>query len=136
MIKIIIGQKGTGKTKALIDMANTALRDTKGEIVFIDGDNRRMMELNHAIRFVNAKEFEVNDLKVFYGFLSGIIAENYDIDHIYVDGLLDIVQERLESVEQFMFDIKKLSDKFDIRFIITMNGDPDSVPAFLKEYIA
>jgi len=136
MIKVMIGQKGTGKTRRLIEMANGALAESKGEIVFIDGDNRRMIELNHKIRFINAKEFKVNDLKVFYGFLSGIIAENYDIDQIYIDGLLDIIYENLEGMEQFIFDIKKLSDKFDIKFFITMNGNPDSVPAFLKEYIA
>lgn len=136
MIQVIIGQKGTGKTKALIDMANRALREAKGEIVFVDGDNRRMMELNHAIRFINAKEFEATDLKVFYGFLSGIISGNYDIECIYIDGLMDIVKEKLEKMERFMFDVKRLSDKFNIRFIITMNGDPASVPAFLKEFIA
>lgn len=136
MIKVIIGQKGTGKTRTLINMANSALAESKGEIVFIDGDNRRMIELNHKIRFINAKEFNVNDLKMFYGFLSGMIAENYDIDQIYIDGLFDIVRENVEGIERFMFDIKKLSDKFDIRFFITMNGNPNSVPAFLKEYIA
>jgi len=136
LIKVIIGQKGTGKTRTLINMANSALAESKGEIVFIDGDNRRMIELNHKIRFINAKEFNVNDLKMFYGFLSGMIAENYDIDQIYIDGLFDIVRENVEGIERFMFDIKKLSDKFDIRFFITMNGNPNSVPAFLKEYIA
>jgi energy-coupling factor transporter ATP-binding protein EcfA2 len=136
LIKVIIGQKGTGKTRTLINMANSALAESKGEIVFIDGDNRRMIELNHKIRFINAKEFNVNDLKMFYGFLSGMIADNYDIDQIYIDGLFDIVRENVEGIERFMFDIKKLSDKFDIRFFITMNGNPNSVPAFLKEYIA
>ena len=136
MIKLIIGPKGTGKTRTMVELANKSLEDSKGEIVFINGDNRHMVELNHEIRFVNAKEFGIRELNVFYGFLAGIIARNYDTDQIYIDGLLDIITGDLKEIERFIFDVKKLSDKFDIRFIITMNGNPDSVPAFLKEYIA
>ena len=136
MIKLIIGPKGTGKTRTMVELANKSLEDSKGEIVFINGDNRHMVELNHEIRFVNAKEFGIRELNVFYGFLAGIIARNYDTDQIYIDGLLDIITGDLKEIERFIFDVKKLSDKFDIRFIITMNGNPESVPAFLKEYIA
>jgi len=136
MIKVIIGQKGTGKTKTMIDMANKALHESKGEIVFISGDNHHMIELKHQIRIINAKEFGVKELNVFYGFLSGIIARNYDTDHIYIDGLLDIISGDLDDIERFIFDVKKLSSKFDIQFIITMNGNPDSIPAFLEEFVA
>jgi len=136
MIKFIIGPKGTGKTRTLVEMANKSLKECKGEIVFINGENRHMIELNHRIRFINAREFGIRELNVFYGFLAGIIARNYDTDQIYIDGLLDIIGKDKKEIERFIFDVKKLSDKFDIRFIITMNGNPDSVPAFLKEYIA
>ena len=136
MIKLIIGPKGTGKTRTMVELANEALKDSKGEIVFINGDNRHMIELNHEIRFVNTREFGIRKLNVFYGFLAGIIARNYDTDQIYIDGLLDIITGDLKETERFLFDVKKLSDKFNIRFIITLNGNPDSVPAFLKEYIA
>ncbi len=136
MIKFIIGPKGTGKTRTMVELANRALEDTKGEIVFINGDDRHMIELNFRIRYVNAKEFGIKKLNVFYGFLAGIIARNYDTDQIYIDGLLDILSGDLEEIERFIFDIKKLSDKFNIHFIITFNGNPDSAPAFLKEYIA
>ncbi|HBG75881.1 MAG TPA: hypothetical protein DDW86_02870 [Clostridiales bacterium] len=117
-------------------MANKSLKECKGEIVFINGENRHMIELNHRIRFINAREFGIRELNVFYGFLAGIIARNYDTDQIYIDGLLDIIGKDKKEIERFIFDVKKLSDRFDIRFTITMNGNPDSVPAFLKEYIA
>ena len=136
MIKFIIGPKGTGKTKTLVEMANKSLKECKGEIVFINGENRHMIELNHRVRFINAKEFGIRELNVFYGFLAGIIARNYDTDQIYIDGLLGIIGKDKKEIERFIFDVKKLSDRFDIRFTITMNGNPDSVPAFLKEYIA
>ncbi len=136
MIKVIVGQKGTGKTRTLIEMANQAVKDAKGHLVFIDGGRRRTLGLNHAIRFASTKEFGVKGLVAFCGFLSGIIAENYDIGKIYIDGLQDIIGDDPADIEKFLKDINELSDKFDIRFIITMNGDPDSVPAFLKKYIA
>jgi len=136
LIKVIIGEKGTGKTRRMVEMANAALEESKGEIVFVNGDNRHMIDLKHQIRFINAREFDVLELDVFYGFLSGLIARNYDTDQIYIDGLLDIVKGDLKAIEQFMFDVKSLSEKYDIRFFITMNGDPDNVPSFLKEYIA
>lgn len=136
MIKTIIGQKGTGKTRRLVDMANAALKESKGEIVFVNGDNRRMIDLKHQIRFINVKEYGIADLNVFYGFLAGMISRDYDTEYIYIDGLLDIIKGDLNEIEQFMFLVKRLSDKFKINFIITMNGNPDSVPAFLEEYIA
>jgi len=136
MIKFIIGPKGTGKTRTMVELANKALEDCKGEIVFVNGDNRHMIELNHQIRYVNTREFGIKKLNVFYGFLSGMIARNYDTDQIYIDGLLDISSGDLEEIKRFLFDVKKLSDKFNIRFVITMNGNPESVPAFLQEYIA
>ncbi|HZK35104.1 MAG TPA: hypothetical protein VFD33_07330 [Bacillota bacterium] len=136
MIKIIIGQKGTGKTRRAVKMANAALKESRGEIVFVNGDNRRMIDLKHQVRFINVKEFGVVELDVFYGFLAGMISRDYDTEYIYIDGLLDIIKGDLNEIEQFMFKVKRLSDKFKISFIITMNGNPDSVPAFLEDYIA
>lgn len=136
MIKVIVGKKGTGKTKRVIEMANKSIESTVGNIVFIGGNSRRMMELSHKVRFINAQEFELSDFKVFYGFLSGVIAGDYDIAQIYIDGVLDIINDKLGSIENFLFYIKKLSDRFKIKFIITLSGDPETMPIFLKEYIA
>ncbi|NLI60017.1 MAG: hypothetical protein GX375_01135 [Clostridiales bacterium] len=136
MIQAVVGGKGTGKTKTLVNMANKALDETKGEIVFISGEKRRMFELNHRIRLVKLREFDIKDLKMFYGFLNGLVAQNYDIERIYIDGLLEFIKEDITSFADFLSDVDSISKKFNIRFIITMNGDPDSVPTFLKEYIA
>lgn len=136
LIKLVIGQKGTGKTRRMIEMANAALKESKGEIVFVNRENRRMIDLKHQIRFINVKEFQIKDLKVFYGFLAGMISRDYDTEYIYIDGLLDIIDDDLSDIEQFMFQVKRLSDKFKINFTITMNGNPDNVPAFLEQYIA
>ncbi|HZJ57573.1 MAG TPA: hypothetical protein VFD89_04960 [Clostridia bacterium] len=136
MIQAMVGGKGTGKTKTLVNMANKDLERTKGEIVFISGERRRMVELNHRIRLIKLRDFDIRDFNVFYGFLSGIVAQNYDIERIYIDGLLEYLKEDLVNIGDWFSDINYISEKFNIRFIISMNGDPDSVPTFLKKYIA
>ena len=136
MIQAVVGGKGTGKTKTLVNMANKALEEAKGEIVFISAERRRMIELNHRIRLIRLREFDIKDLEVFYGFLNGIIAQNYDIERIYIDGLLEFLDEDITSIGGFLSDINRISKQFNIKFVISMNGDPSSVPTFLKEYIA
>lgn len=136
MIKFIIGPKGSGKTRTVLNLANGALEDSKGEIVFINGSDRRMLELDYQIRCVNTREFGIKKLDEFYGFISGMIARNYDTDQIYIDGLFDVGKGDPDEVKSFLLNIKKLSNKFNIQFYITMNGNPDSVPAYLQEYIA
>lgn len=136
MIQAVVGGKGTGKTKTLVNMANKALDETKGEIVFISGERRRMIELNHRIRLIQLRDFDIRDFNVFYGFLSGIIAQNYDIERIFIDGLLEYLNEDLADIGDWIADIGKIAEEFNISFTISMNGDPDSVPTFLKEYIA
>ncbi len=136
MIQAVVGGKGTGKTKTLVNMANKALEEAKGEIVFISAERRRMLELNHRIRLIRLREFDVKDLEVFYGFLNGIIAQNYDIERIYIDGLFEFLNEDITDIGDFLADINRISKQFNIKFVISMNGDPNSVPTFLKEYIA
>ena len=136
MIQAVVGGKGTGKSKTLVNMANKALDETKGEIVFISGERRRMIELNHRIRLIQLRDFDIKDMDVFYGFLSGIIAQNYDIERIFIDGLLEYLDEDLADIGDWIADIGKIAEEFNISFTISMNGDPDSVPTFLKEYIA
>jgi len=136
MIQVIVGKKGTGKTKTLIGMANSMIDSSKGEIVFITNERKSMLELDHQIRLIKTYEFGIIGLKQFYGFLCGIIAANYDIDQIYIDGLLEILNDEIGNIKPFIYSIKKLSDEYNIKFILSMCGDPESVPAFLKEYIA
>lgn len=136
MIQALVGGKGTGKTKTLVGMANKALEETKGEIVFISGERRRMVELSHKVRLINLRDFDLGDFNMFYGFLNGIIAQNYDIERIYIDGLLEYLEKDLADISELFSDINEISEEFNIKFIISMNGDPDSVPTFLKEYIA
>jgi len=136
MIKLFIGKKGTGKTRKMIDMANKNAGEAKGNVVFVGEGRRYIKELIHDVRFIDVKEFDLSELNVFFGFISGMVATNYDIEQIFIDGLMEVFGNSISSVETFMRDVKKLSVKFNVSFVISMDGDPDSTPVFLQEYIA
>ena len=101
MISVIYGKKGTGKTKKILDMANEAVKVSTGELVFIDDDNSYMYDLRHEIRFVNATEYDVADPETFMGFVCGILAGNYDMKQLFIDGFLRIVKTDMAELEAF-----------------------------------
>ncbi|MGE4283334.1 MAG: hypothetical protein AB7G87_06380 [Clostridia bacterium] len=135
MIKVIMDKKGTGKTKRLIDMANTSAREDKGDVVFIDNNNHHIYELSHQIRFVDTSEFEINDFYVFHGFVCGIISANFDVSEIYIDGIFEIIDDKMEFFEVFLSNIQKAAEKFNISFIMTITGDSKVAPEFIRQYM-
>jgi len=136
MIKILMGEKGTGKTKKLIDMANRSVSQSSGDVVFIDKGTRYMYDLSHEIRFIDVSQFEIEDLYVFYGFICGIIAGNFDISQIYIDRIFNIVDDSMDSLKKFLIDIEKISQDFNIEFVMTISGDAALAPEYVKQYIA
>jgi thymidine kinase len=135
MIELIYSEKGSGKTKRLIEMANTDMKTTKGDIVFIDDDKRYMYDVAHQIRFADVTEYGISGGEEFYGFLCGMISQNFDIASIYVDAFLKIVQRDVADLESLMQKIIKLTDKNNIKAVIIVSGDPKQAPDFLKPYI-
>ncbi|MCG8502344.1 MAG: hypothetical protein MJB12_18325 [Firmicutes bacterium] len=135
MIKVIMGQRGTGKSKKIIELANQAVKEDLGDIVYINSNNRHMYELDHNIRFVNVSEFAIADYCMFYGFICGIISEDFDISQIYIDGITRISDNDSDSFEKFLKDIVKISNKFNVTFTFTVSGEPEQAPPYLKEYL-
>lgn len=135
MIRIIFGEKGTGKTKRIIDLANAAIREAKGSVVFIDDDSRYMFDLARDIRFVDASRFDIDGPKMFYGFLCGIAAQDFDLEHLFIDGFLKIVHHDLETLEGLFDRLKKFAEDCSVTLTISITGKADSLPAFLKEYV-
>ena len=135
MIQVIFGRKGSGKTKRILDMANTSMKTAKGEIVFIDDDNRYMFDLRHEIRFVNAKEYKIANPDMLLGFLSGIVAANYDMNEMYVDGFLRLVEADLDELEPFFSRLDALSAEHNLTIIISTSGSSDEPPAYLTKYL-
>lgn len=134
MISIVCGKKGSGKTRKLLEMANNSVETAKGEIVFIDLKIKYTQELDRNIRLINVKEFSINNSENFLGFLNGLIAGNYDIDEVYVDNALKIMDINLQDLEPFFDNLKEIGEKFQVNFIFAANCEEDIVPHFMNAY--
>lgn len=134
MIKVIYGEKGTGKTRTLVDKANEMIKDNYGNIVFIEDSKQSMYDLARDIRFINIREFPIYKEESLIGFICGIIAQNYDTKSIFIDGLTYILKKDLKNLETFFSELEKIASKYEVEFNISINGSRDEIPEFLKEY--
>jgi len=136
MIHVFCGRKGSGKTKALIQLANEKVDGTKGNIVYIDNDTKATLELNRKMRLVSTDEFNLKSNNDFYGFLCGMLSRDYDIDTIFVDGVFNIVEDKLEHTAQLFSKIESLAKKYNVEFYVNVGCECINPPEFLKNYIA
>lgn len=135
MIHVFCNKRGSGKTKALINLANEKVLTNKGHIVYIDDDRRPLLELDRRIRFIATNEFYLKNQESFYGFLCGILSEDYDIDTIFIDGLFNIVEGNLHDAAHLFYLLDKLMESNDVDIYININGDKE-MPDFIKKYVA
>ena len=135
MIQIIYGKKGSGKTKRIIDMANRSVTEHDGSIVFIDDDNRYMFDLKHEIRFVNATEYHISSPDMFLGFIGGVLASNYDLSLLFVDGFLRILNTPLDELEDFFKNLEEYAIARSITLVLSISASGDEIPAFLQKFI-
>ena len=135
MIKLIVGKKGSGKTKAMLESVNNAVDIEHGNVVFIARENRHMFDINHGARLVDVAEGGMADFNEFRGFIKGIMSQNYDITHIYIDSILKIVADGAGLVE-FISTLDGICKSGDIKFTITISADKSELPEAIYEYIA
>ncbi len=135
MISLVIGRKGTGKTKRIINRANSAVETAKGNIVFIDDDRRYMLDLKHEIRFIDASEYNIDSPKMFYGFLCGIVAMDFDLETVFIDGLLRIVHYDVDKLDEFFEHMKEITEKFNINIVASVSADAAELPEFITPYL-
>ncbi|MDP4094142.1 MAG: hypothetical protein Q8920_12355 [Bacillota bacterium] len=134
MVKVIYGKKGSGKTKSMIDNANNLASSSNGNVVFIDDSNQLMYSLKHEVRFINITDFPVLEPEAFLGFICGVVSSNYDVDGIFIDGLTYIVKKEASTLKNFFDEIASMSEKYHVKFFVSINGDNEVMPEFLKEY--
>ena len=135
MIKIIAGNKGSGKTKRLIDMTNETAKTSAGNVVFLDKDNSYMYEIDRAVRFVNVNDYHVKSSQAFLGFLGGMLASNYDISVIFIDAFLKLIRMDVSEAGEFFTRLEEYGQKHDVTFVLSVSADPDTLPDFAKAYV-
>ncbi len=117
MIQVFCDQRGSGKTKAMINMANEEVKFKKGNIVYIDEDNSAMFQLDSQIRLIDSSEFKINNCESFYGFLCGILSKDYDIESVYIDGLFDIITKSVYDAAQLFCALEDIGNSIMLIFI-------------------
>lgn len=137
MIKIHIGLKGSGKTKKLIDDVNNAISLEKGNVVCITEGNRLMHDIDRAARMVNTEQFDIKNFDMFAGLLSGIIAQNFDVTHIFIDSVFKSVPSAdMSSIDELIVALEALEKKFDVSFTLMVSADEKDATDLVKKYIA
>ncbi len=134
MVKFILGEKGSGKTKWLIDNANKEMREGNGNIAFIDVDDDHIFSLNYNVRLINAMEFNIESIESLYGFLCGLIGMDYDLEKIYVDSIYKVIDLDIECLQILKKSLSIISERFGTDFYINVDYVMEDIPEDLKEY--
>lgn len=136
MVQILAGEKGEGKTKILIDLANESVSTSDGDVIYIDDDKRHIYDLNHKIRFVEISEFPLANYRELIGFIYGIFSQNSDITKVFVDGIFKIVQSLGdEDLIKLVTRLDSMSKAYNVDFVLAGNVDPADLPKEVEQYI-
>lgn len=136
MIKLIVGKKGSGKTKQLIELVNSAAKEHSGSIICLERGNALTFDIHYGARLIDYSEYPLTGYNALLGFLYGCYAQNYDLVHIFIDNLRKIVQsDSAEEMVNFLTLLEKESEKLKIDFTITISADASELPAEVQKYI-
>ena len=135
MVQLIVGKKGKGKTKHLLDKVNSEVQQVPGSIVYLDKSTKHMYELNNKIRLIDVSSYFISDSSEFIGFVSGIISQDHDLQQMYFDSFLKIACLENESIEPVIEKLEKIGEAFGVDFILRVSMDESELPASMKEKI-
>ena len=135
MVKLIIGVKGTGKTKALISMVNEAAEKSNGNVVCIEKGVGLRFDIKPTVRLINTNEYLVFDAQALYGFVAGILASNHDVTDLFIDGALKISNNDSAAFEAFVKAVDELTAKMDVNVVMTSSIPAEEASDVVKKYI-
>ena len=128
MVQIIAGKKGKGKTKHLLDRANSAVKDSKGSIVYLDKSSKHMYELSNKIRLINVNEYPITSSEGFVGFICGIISQDHDLEMMFFDSFLKLACLEGEDISETIATLEKIGEKYHITFVLSVSVDAENIP--------
>lgn len=135
MVQLIIGEKGKGKTKFLLDKVNTEVKEVPGNIVYLDKSPKHMYELNNKVRLINVMDYMIEDNSAFLGFISGIISQDHDLQQMYFDSFLKIACLEGKAIDSTIEKLEKLSEQFNVDFVLSISLDESAVSDNMKSKI-
>ena len=135
MVQLIVGKKGKGKTKCLLDKVNTEVKNVLGSIAFLDKSTKHMYELNNKIRLIVVSEFMIENSDEFIGFVSGIMSQDHDLQQMYFDSFLKISCLEGKDISGTIDKLEKLGEKFNIDFVLSLSMDESELPESVKSNV-
>lgn len=135
MVQLIVGEKGEGKTKFLLDKVNTEVKDAHGSIVYLDKNPKHMYELNNKIRLIVVPDYMVDSSDAFLGFVSGIISQDHDLEQMYFDSFLKIANLEGQNIEPVVTKLEQMSEKFGVDFVLSVSQNETDLAESLKSKI-
>ena len=135
MLKLIIGVKGTGKTKTLINLVNGALETTKGDVVCIEKGVKLRYDIKPSARLIDVEEFMVGDAQSLYGFVAGILASNHDVTDLFIDSTLKICNGDMPAFEKLVVELDKLVNKVGLNMTMTVSMPDDAASETIRKFI-
>ena len=135
MVQLIVGRKGKGKTKHLLDKVNTEVKDIAGNVVYLDKSTKHMFELNNRIRLINVSDYMVANSDEFIGFICGIISQDHDLQQMYFDSFLKIACLEEMDIEPTVKKLQAVSEKFGVQLILSVSLDEHELPESLKSNV-
>ncbi len=135
MVQLIVGNKGKGKTKQLLDKVNSEIKEISGNIVYLDKSTKHMYELNNKVRLIDVSQYMIENSSEFIGFVCGVISQDHDLQQMYFDSFLKIACLEGQDITEAIDKLETLSKKFEVNFILSISMDVSELPAGLKDKI-
>ncbi len=138
MVSLITGDKGKGKTSYMLEMANNALVEANGNLVYVDKSSKHMYELNNRIRLIDISKFPVKNPDQFTGFICGILSQDHDIEKVFLDNFLKIasLQKDFEAAEKAIEALEEIGKIFDVDFIVAFTAEKEELGEALRERVS
>jgi predicted ATP-dependent serine protease len=135
MIRILMGERGTGKSKVLLSWLSEAVNNEEGNVVCIVKDDRYNRAVDHSVRLINEREFSISGAKELYGFLCGVISMNFDVSHIFIDSITTVMKSNIADIDAILPYLEKLSERFSINFTLLVSGNKEQATQSMKKYM-
>lgn len=136
MVELIVGKKGKGKTKVLLDRVNGAVKEANGSIVYLDKSTKHMYELNNKVRLIDVSSYPLKNADEFVGFICGIISQDHDLEQIYLDSFLKVSKLEDADVTDTLDQLDKIGEKYGISIVVSISLDKEEIPEALQDKIA
>ncbi|MCR4727824.1 MAG: twitching motility protein PilT [Lachnospiraceae bacterium] len=127
MVQLIVGEKGKGKTKHLLEKVNNEVKSLSGNIVFLDKSSKHMYELNNKIRLIDVSDYFIENPSSFLGFLSGIISQDHDLEQVYVDNFLVLSKGTVEELDELIDKLENIGEKYGVDFVLSASVKADQL---------